>query len=302
MSPNVRATMRHTPCFVDALLAPVSSFHGAPVVSSAGTCPRQAPSVPGMSYAQPEDRGRAAEIDRVMSQLRDLRAQKAAHEEMQGELLHRPPPNDYPPKKSNSGIRRVAPSAVTGSSRPLQRLGRHGEESRFCPLSTVEASEGFPRIVAVAGHIADLDSATVVRSPRFGGDGFEGEPETGKIAWTYIPPGYGGEIVAVPQYGPIRTAHDPIALRVPLNMFGNLQDVQQDRDGLAVVDRSEIHEFENYRFYLWDIEGMAHLGWFRERPTPSEATCLGKLLCVLLEEDDSMAKAKSCWGEANELY
>jgi hypothetical protein len=181
----------------------------------------------------------------------------------------------------------------------LERLGKHGERSHFCGMSTLDGADYAPRVLAVAGRVPGAAAADVRAAPAVAG----GKREMGVIAWARAPEGWAGELAAIDcPTDALGMAPDLVGLRVDIQHLAPGLEAS-DGDGLAIVDRgAAAREFDSLKFYAWDVAGEVHIGWLQGKPTAGEATCLGRVVCVILEEDKARARARSCWKEEDELY
>jgi hypothetical protein len=244
---------------------------------------------------------RAAEIERLARQIADLKAKKNSEFSARPARAAATSRVQSPP--APEPVAAEAPMAdAVGADAIRSLLGKHGEGSRFCSIGTLEVSEHSSRIAAVAGTVPGVSALALRAAPYFGGDG---EDTFGAVAWTYVPAGLSGELVALPPSEVLSRARDIVALRVDPGHIGPTVagSGAEGRDAMAVVDRSAAARvFDSIKFYAWDIQGQVELGWFKERPDEADATCIGRVVAVFIEEDKNRAQAKSCWGEEDELY
>jgi hypothetical protein len=255
--------------------------------------------------ALPREDRRAAEIQRLTAELERLRAQKNA-------LGDRPAGGDehrlgsasasHETRTAGDFSEDIAVKALdSGNTSVLPLLGKHSQGSRFCSVSTLDSKDYSTRIIAVAGRVPGVSASSVRNAPRLGGDGYEGESERGVIAWTTIPAEYSGEISPLPSSEVLGSAIDPIGLRVDPAHIGLA--VTTERDALLVIERDSSQlGFDNIKIYAWDIEGEVHIGWLKHEPSRKQARCLGRVLCVFVEEDKDMKAEKSCWLEADQVF
>lgn len=251
--------------------------------------------------ALPQGQRRYAEIQRLTKQLEELKARRAVARE---EPIVDGPRKNIPEEFTSEPQLRTTDSRDDLAAQ--QRLladdvivaGKHGENSRFCPITVVKGTEFSPRIVAVAGRIPDVTTQQVREAPKFGGDGYDSKPQPGFVSWTYIPPGYDGEVVALPASDAFGLARDPIALRARSEDVAANLSSNKDRDALIVIDRDlQNFEFSSTKFYAWGVNEKIQIGWFKSMPAKDQAICLGSVLGVLLEENPSAKNTKSCWLE-----
>jgi Rubisco Assembly chaperone C-terminal domain len=259
------------------------------------------------SLVLPREDRRAAEIKRLMTELELLKSQKIAQENVRHDSQQRANRVDDDPLHTESLGSNIQmgddQQATQATERPpvLAMLGKHNQGSRFCSVSTLDGKDFAPRIVAVPGRVPEVDPMAVRNAPRLGGDGFDGELERGVVAWTTVPREYGGEIVPLPSSEVLGSAVDPVGLRVSPGHIG--LSVANTKDALLVIDRDPaLLDFDNIKVYAWDIDGQVHIGWFKNKPSKAEARCLGRVLCVFVEEDKNTRNEKSCWLEADEVF
>lgn len=277
---------------------PVSAFRGRVLANqSASTksrhsirsCSRQI----AASVAPREDR-RAAEIERLRQQLAELKAKQS----------EAPTGSDVAPvqPKAQNDTAKKAPAQAAPSGPFVQRLGKHNEGSHFVGIKMLDGTQFMPKVLPVIGSLPGIKAETVRNAPRVGG----GKPEAGCIPWSMMDGSFKGEIVAIEcPTEAIGLAEDLVAMRVSdIGVVApTLTDLSSKEDAVLVLDRSaDAKAFDDLKFYAWDVKGEVHIGWVKDEPAPTEATCLGRVLVVVTEEDKEKAKAKSCWGEVEDVF
>lgn len=271
---------------------PPSSFRGHSLSTRAPATPRpRFPHVRSTTLlaVAPREERRAAEIERLTRQIETLRAAKAASADVS-------PPLPPVGRREEPAARKVEKEEVQAEGGVLGRLGKHGEASHFCPMSTQEWTEFMPRVVPVAGKIPGVTAEDVRRVGRLDA----GPRETGLIGWTRVPEGV-GEVVAIEcPTDALGEADDLVAVRVETThvapKLGKLE-----RDAVVVIDRDD-RQFDDLKFYAWDVDGKVHIGWMARRPDEGDARIIGKVLCCVMEEDPEKKKATTCWKEEEEVY
>lgn len=283
---------------------PFSSFHGTSVRPSVArrACARQSRRPPTVSAVAPMEDRRAAEIERLARQLAQLKAQKAAIE-AQGKAASVPKePAPWPAEapRPSAHAEASAPSSSKAAGPVLERLGKHGEKSHFCGMSTLDGQEYAPRIVPVLGKIPGLSPSSFEDVPILE----SGKRKMGSVSWSYVPTGYPGELVAIDcPTSELGKTKKLVAARVDVSHVAPHFDPGVIGDGLALIECSlKAKEFDNLKFYAWGINGEVHIGWMPTCPLPEEASCLGRVLCIFIEENPNRVKAKSCWKEEDEVW
>jgi uncharacterized small protein (DUF1192 family) len=286
---------------------PVSTFWGTPL-SPCDAVARISPAkvarrpLTVFAVAPIEDR-RSAEIERLARQLAQLKAQKAASE---AQATAASTPVEPAPWPSEAPRAQSRPDESASSTAPMEvgdvlgRLGKHGEKSHFCGISTLDGAEYAPQILALAGRVPDVSTEEVINAPVL----HSMKPELGAIAWSRAPAGYDGELVAVTcPTAMLGKPKNLVALRADVTHIAPHLDSGDIGDALVVIDRSSAAKaFDNLKFYAWDICGEVHIGWMQTSPRPDEAACLGRVVAVYVEEDKERSKAKSCWKEEDEVW
>lgn len=281
---------------------PLSAFRGASLRQSVKptTCGHDFRRPLTVSAVAPMEERRAAEIERMAQQLAQLKAQKAALEAQKRASSKEPAPWPSEAPRPPALVEVKAPVGAAESGPILGRLGKHGEQSHFCGISTLDGHEYAPRILPVVGTIPGISEEDFEDIPNLNPT----KRKLGAIAWSSVPAGFDGELVAINcPTNDLGKASMLVAARVDISHVAPHYDSGKIGDALALIDCSEkAKEFDNLKFYAWGIQGQVHVGWFQSRPPPEDAICLGRVLGVIIEEDKERAKARSCWKEEDEVW
>lgn len=283
-------------------VAPHSAFRGASVRRSLNTptCGHGCRRTLRILAVAPMEERRAAEIERMAKQLAQLKAQKAALEAQKRRASKEPEPWPSESPRPPAPVQAQALAGTEDSGPVLQRLGKHGEKSHFCGISTLEGHEYAPRILPVVGTIPGVSLKAFEDIPDLNSTG----RELGCIAWSSVPAGFAGELVAIncPTQD-LGKASLLVAARVDISHIAPEFISGNIGDALALIDCSKSAKmFDSLKFYAWGIGGQVHIGWLQSKPPPEDAICLGRVLGVMLEEDKERVKARSCWKEEDEVW
>lgn len=286
---------------------PASSFLGSSL-SARPLCCRDCHKSTAVRHAGmvlPREQRRDEEIKRLTKQLEELKARRAAvNDKGPQDAISVMKPTSVTEESHPTDAQSMGAISEGASSKPvLELLGKHGDGSRFCAITVMKNSEFASRIVAVAGRIPEMTSEQLRKAPKFGGDASDGEPQSGVISWTYIPREFEGELVPLPESDVLGRAVDPVAIRVAPHLVAPNISSRENRDALVIVERNMNKlEFSSAKFYAWDINQEVHIGWFKEMPSEHQASCLGQVLCVVLEESPTAGNAKTCWMEEHDDF
>lgn len=121
---------------------------------------------------------------------------------------------------------------------------------------------------------------------------------------TMLPDGYHGQIVALPGTEAVGLSKDPVAVLVDPNVLSDIAlPVAKDDDVIIIVERDiKDIQFEDNKFYLWQVGEEVRVGWMKDEPDGVEAKMIGKVIYGMLEVRDELRVKKSCWEEENETY
>lgn len=231
------------------------------------------------------------EFQRLKQKLEELRAKR---EEVLSRQKEKNPPSDFSAPASYPDV----PSAPIASEE--LEIGKHGEDSRFLSFSTVGGGEFFPRIVPLLDNFPTLRPTDVTGCPSLS---VAGKPEMGQLSFARIPPGFNAQVFALPLTGALADLVDPIAIAVSPDVISSNLPVDGDRNVVLVVERNlEDLDWDNYKFYVWGVGDRLRIGWVSDLPPSDQAECLGRVVCVFLEEPAGRRKARSCWQEESETY
>lgn len=281
---------------------PLSAFRGASLGPSLNTrtCGHDFRRTLTVSAVAPMEERRAAEIQRMAQQLAQLKAQKAALEAQKRSASKDPEPWPSEAPRPPPPPQATKPAVIEKAGPVLERLGKHGEKSHFCGISTLEGHEYAPRILPVVGTIPGISVKAFEDIP----DLNPTKRNLGCIAWSSFPSGFAGELVAIncPTQD-LGKASQLIAARVDISHIAPQFDSGNVGDALVLIDCGEKAKvFDNLKFFAWGIEGQVHIGWLQSRPPLEDAVCLGRVLGVIVEEDKERVKARSCWKEEDEVW
>lgn len=204
-------------------------------------------------------------------------------------------------EKAASPSQSVTPADSVGTSNEAiesvseLNVGRHGESSRFIPLSTVGGDEYFPRVVPVLDLASGATPKDFADCPAF----TAGVQAAGHLSVATIPTGYSGQVMGIPLSGKMTELSDPIALAVPASSLSDSIPVDEGSPVYLIVERGKPEEFDPYKFYVWDYQGELRIGWLAKEGV---ARCLGQIYCGLFQEPAERRKAKSCWQEEIDTY
>lgn len=245
----------------------------------------------------PENVSKSEEIRKLQKKLQDLREarERLAREEQSGVSNSNTPPRQTP---STPIVNGAAPASNVNI--PFD-IGKHGEENRFLSMSKVENEEHFPRILTIAGRVPELTVKEFMETPSVLQNR---PPKAGNMFITMLPPGYQGQIIAMPGFEVIAKCKDPVAVTIGSEELATAQLPVADGDDLVLlIERNTTAtRFDNTKFYAWGVGDHVKVGWAKQAPSPDTARCLGQVIFGMLEEREDLRKKKSCWEEENETY
>lgn len=245
---------------------------------------------------------RAEEIKRLTKQLEDLRA---ARENMKKEKKATGASASPSPRDSRTTESSVMESSVAKASTPTSGSSfqpqKHAVGSRFLVISSFDSEESAPRILTIAGRLSELTTSQLLSTPSVL---LNKPPKPGAVFLTRIPPNYSGDLVAIPGFDPLIKCTDPVVVLADADeISASKLPIADEDEVILIVDRDlSGRKFENTKFYAWDVGGVVKIGWAKEEPSSSEATCVGQVVFGTMEMAAELRNRRSCFEEENETY
>lgn len=243
-----------------------------------------------LQMVAPKHVRRSDEIKGLQRQLEDLKAlqQKIATKNISNA------PASHPQNLTLSSTDSVP------SNQPIN-FRKHNESSRFLHFSRIEAEEYSPRILTVAGLVPGLTTEEFRTAPSML---LNKRPSKGNVFITKPPDTFTGELIALPGSDVLNSCRDPVVVLANPDEVAAIELPVAQGDVVALlVDRNiSENDFSSKNFYLWDVNGLVHIGWLESLPHASQAVCLGKVFYGILELRNDLRRSRSCWEEENETY